>query len=56
MLGRTWRDKDLTPRENLRLLELAYENIGLASGFRLDINMLIDLDSGELLRELKIAP
>lgn len=56
MLGRTWRDKDLTPRENLRLLELAYENIELASGFRLDISTLIDLDSGELLKELKIAP
>ncbi|MCS7209678.1 MAG: SWIM zinc finger family protein [Fimbriimonadales bacterium] len=56
MLGRTWRDKDLQPRENLRLLELAYENIQLPTGFRLDISHLIDLDSGELLREIKIAP
>jgi hypothetical protein len=56
MLGRTWRDKDLASRENLRLMELAYENIELATGFRLDISTLIDLDSGELLREMKIAP
>ncbi|GIV11017.1 MAG: hypothetical protein KatS3mg020_0508 [Fimbriimonadales bacterium] len=55
MLGRTWRDKDLQPRENLRLLELAYENIELPTGFRLDISHLIDLDAGELLREMKIA-
>jgi hypothetical protein len=56
MLGRTWRDKDFAIRENLRLMELAYENIELATGFRLDISTLIDLDSGELLREMKIAP
>lgn len=56
MLGRTWRDKDFAIRENLRLLELAYENIELATGFRLDISTLVDLDTGELLRELKIAP
>lgn len=56
MLGRTWRDKDLQPRENLRLLELAYENIELPTGFRLDISHMIDLDTGELLREMKIAP
>ncbi|MCS6919459.1 MAG: SWIM zinc finger family protein [Fimbriimonadales bacterium] len=55
MLGRTWRDKDLQPRENLRLLELAYENIELPTGFRLDISHLMDLDAGELLREMKIA-
>lgn len=56
MLGRTWRDKDLQPRENLRLMELAYENIEIPTGFRLDISHLIDLDSGELLREMKITP
>jgi hypothetical protein len=56
MLGRTWRDKDLAIRENLRLMELAYENIELATGFRLDISTLLDLDSGELLREIKIVP
>ncbi|MCX7924683.1 MAG: SWIM zinc finger family protein [Fimbriimonadales bacterium] len=56
MLGRTWRDKDLQPRENLRLMELAYENIQIPTGFRLDISHLIDLDSGELLREMKIVP
>lgn len=56
MLGRTWRDKDLQPRENLRLLELAYENIELPTGFRLDISHMLDLDAGELLREMKIAP
>lgn len=56
MLGRTWRDKDLQPRYNLRLLELGYENIQLPSGFRLDISHLMELDTGELLREIKIAP
>ncbi|MFN4032051.1 MAG: SWIM zinc finger domain-containing protein [Fimbriimonadales bacterium] len=55
MLGRTWRDKDLQPRERLRLMELAYENIELITGFRLDISHLIDLDTGELMREMKIA-
>mgnify|MGYP005847035849 FL=1 len=56
MLGRTWRDKDFAIRENLRLLELAYENIELGVDFRLDISTLIELETGELLRELKIAP
>jgi hypothetical protein len=56
MLGRTWRDKDLQPRENLRLMELAYENIEIQTGFRLDISHLIELDTGELLREMKITP
>lgn len=55
MLGRTWRDKDFAIRENLRLLELAYENIELGVDFRLDISTLIELETGELLRELKIA-
>ncbi|OYT73743.1 MAG: hypothetical protein CFK49_03200 [Armatimonadetes bacterium JP3_11] len=56
MLGRTWRDKDLQPRENLRMMELAYENITIQTGFRLDISHLIALDTGELLREMKITP
>ncbi len=55
MLGRTWRDKDLQPRERVRLMELAYENIVLPVGYRLDISHLIDLDTGELMREMKIA-
>lgn len=56
MLGRTWRDTDLQPRENLRLMELAYENIVIQTGFRLDISHLIELNTGELLREMKITP
>lgn len=56
MLGRTWRDKDLQPHANLRLMELAYENIVIETGFRLDISHLINLDTGELLREMKITP
>ncbi len=56
MLGRTWREKDLEPRENLRLAELAYENLITPTGFRLDISHLIDLDSGTLYREMKIVP
>ncbi len=56
MLGRTWRDKDLQLRENLHLLELAYENIELPTGFRLDISHMMELETGELLREMKIAP
>ena len=56
MLGRTWREKDLEPRENLRLAELAYENLITPTGFRLDISHLMDLDSGTLYREMKIVP
>lgn len=56
MLGRTWRDKDLLPCENLRLAELAYENIVTPTGFRLDISHLIDLENGTLYREMKIVP
>ncbi len=56
MLGRTWREKDLEVRQNLRLAELAYESLITPTGFRLDISHLIDLDSGALFREMKIVP
>ncbi len=56
MLGRTWREKDLTVREQVRLAELMYENTLTPNGFRLDISHLVDLDTGELYREMKIVP
>ncbi len=56
MVGHTWRDGDLTVREDVRLMELAYENLITPTGFRLDISHLIDLDEGTLYREMKITP
>lgn len=56
MVGRTWRDDDLVVRENVRLMELAYENLVTPTGFRLDISHLIDFDDGTLYREMKIVP
>ncbi len=56
MVGHTWRDGDLVVRENVRLMELAYESLVTPKGFRLDISHLIDLDDGTLYREMKIVP
>ncbi len=57
MLGRTWREKDLEPRENLRLAELAYENLITPTGFRLDISHPDGFRFGHALhREMKIVP
>lgn len=56
LVGKTWREKDLERREGVRLVELAYETVGLDTGFTIDTSFLLSLGDGAIYAEKQIVP
>jgi hypothetical protein len=56
LIGKTWREKDLEQRENVRLVELAYETVTSDTGFIIDTSYLFSLNDGALYTEKQIEP
>lgn len=56
LVGKTWQEKELTPRHNVELLEIYFNIIETVDGFRVFSSYFVELESGEIVTEKLIIP
>jgi hypothetical protein len=56
LVGKTWTDKELTPRANLQLVGVFFEHAETADGFVVFSNYFVELSAGEILTKKFIIP
>ncbi len=56
LIGKTWQEKELTPRNDLELLEIYFVTTETVDGFNVFSSYFIELNSGDILTEKFILP